>query len=1098
MKPGSDSGLKGVHYPEYFAGVENKLPFPPALNHPSRNAPVSATVYFNLAKPGIYTLKTHLAGAKNLSNILEIDVDGKTLLRESHRGLNSEGRLGDEGVDDDLVLDFKKAGVHSVCLRYSWELLDKWDKTPSMPPKGSPWPEYMRGWYWKRGMISFGPEGISLVPGAKETEFALSKTNRQPEYSMDANVGITEWTGKKLKASISDLPDGAATLRLGFQETALDGPGQRLMDIKINGVTAAKDFDIVKEAGRDLVYITRDFPVVVKDGKLELELTGTKFQASVASIELLRDGKYLLRHNAGWTKDFETYIYRPRFSKNESARAVHCDASKNPKVDMLTYPYKGHNLIPDPGFALKGEQTPLKHWIPTKDLTAKDKVLCDLAAQNSGVSGEMSLDTKTFRGAPSSLKIGKTQGAFGVSPALVQLINPHKTQEYSVWAKADGASGTAKLRVYFLSLDFIRKSLTGRPAAVISHADSDTVTGTGGWTKLSVRGMPPPEASVAVMSIIAENNTEGAFLFDDAEMDGYGAEKLEISGPAHGCHPDGVQKFLVKAESPEKVTYKLTLLDSGKETASGEAVPLGRREYPDRNYFSVEPPAQKTEGRYKLDVAQGSLFASYEFTVSRGVYRDLSEKLLGGLDRKRFSDDVPDNHEPRLDDYSIWEMVPFRFETDREVKVYPKSFSCMGGFHDAGDRIRHWDLLPNICFGAMSAHELLTGSAPGLSKLGGALASNGMDSMLSAQLPDGSFYYADKPYRIDNIPLFGIEKYIRSRRSSPLMAGLFAKAACGLKNTDPAKAEVYRNAALKTYGALLRGWQMSDESLRGIPFNRMIFEPKRLLGSMFLFKLTGEDKYKNEMLDSAKKFMQLIKDKAYLEPGYRNYMEHAGVNERVGLSLDIAWVPVFFLETFPDHPLAPQMKECLKIFAGDIRRLSSLEPWGQAMDLEKPGTVPARWPADRAINYWTMLAFSLARAASLTGDRELLELAERQIRWNLGFNPYDLSLVAGVGKSFSAGGDFYYREQEYYSALLEGRNKWFFDGNVCTGGSFRMGGKQESGPSGYSPMTVYAGHPWEPGGPIGSSEFWQVHAGALAAAAAAMTEAFDKLYPRQK
>ncbi|HPG87477.1 MAG TPA: malectin domain-containing carbohydrate-binding protein, partial [Spirochaetales bacterium] len=70
-----------------------------------------------------------------------------------------------------------------------------------------------------------------------------------PAMASDSMPYETEWFSKEIRARIIDLPDGDCTVRLGFQEVILDSVGERTMDIMINGVCVAEDFDIVKEAG---------------------------------------------------------------------------------------------------------------------------------------------------------------------------------------------------------------------------------------------------------------------------------------------------------------------------------------------------------------------------------------------------------------------------------------------------------------------------------------------------------------------------------------------------------------------------------------------------------------------------------------------------------------------------------------------------------------------------------------------------------------------------------------------------------------------------------------------------------------------------------
>ncbi|MFP6659186.1 MAG: PQQ-binding-like beta-propeller repeat protein, partial [Pirellulales bacterium] len=79
---------------------------------------------------------------------------------------------------------------------------------------------------------------------------------------------------------------GTYTVRLGFSALAADRPGLRVFDVRLNGKTVLKDFDIVKEAGKAHRAVWKEFTVAV-DGNLELDLVTRAGDSAEVQVPLI-------------------------------------------------------------------------------------------------------------------------------------------------------------------------------------------------------------------------------------------------------------------------------------------------------------------------------------------------------------------------------------------------------------------------------------------------------------------------------------------------------------------------------------------------------------------------------------------------------------------------------------------------------------------------------------------------------------------------------------------------------------------------------------------------------------------------------------------
>jgi hypothetical protein len=86
-------------------------------------------------------------------------------------------------------------------------------------------------------------------------------------------------------------PAKTYTVRLHFAELAFDQPGQRKIDVNINGKTLLKDFDIIQATGAPRKAVVKDIPGIVPDDEGNIDVdprpaTGSKVLPAINGIEI--------------------------------------------------------------------------------------------------------------------------------------------------------------------------------------------------------------------------------------------------------------------------------------------------------------------------------------------------------------------------------------------------------------------------------------------------------------------------------------------------------------------------------------------------------------------------------------------------------------------------------------------------------------------------------------------------------------------------------------------------------------------------------------------------------------------------------------------
>jgi fibronectin type 3 domain-containing protein len=106
----------------------------------------------------------------------------------------------------------------------------------------------------------------------------------------------SEWTGGQTTGAAIGarafgfdvaVPNGSYTVRLHFAELNKTAAGQRVFDVQVEGATVLASFDVFAAAGGIDRAVSRDVPVTVTDGNLDIDFLRRVENAKVSAIEII-------------------------------------------------------------------------------------------------------------------------------------------------------------------------------------------------------------------------------------------------------------------------------------------------------------------------------------------------------------------------------------------------------------------------------------------------------------------------------------------------------------------------------------------------------------------------------------------------------------------------------------------------------------------------------------------------------------------------------------------------------------------------------------------------------------------------------------------
>lgn len=222
-------------------------------------------------------------------------------------------------------------------------------------------------------------------------------------------------------------------------------------------------------------------------GLRTIELTARRYGFGTAGIWAFQDFQ---SGQVGASQDVGTY------SAENFYGLIRADGSRKPAATSVQTMFATGAISTD----INGDFTDYANGSPV-----------DWFTQDSA-EGTLSWDASTGHAANGSVKLSDTTGHSSAVPnyqtvPVANLTADGQTVTLSAWAKTASATGKNAINI-----DWFDSSRT-----YVSSSQSAAITGTNGWTKLTVAGTPPSGAVYFQISLQSADNT-GAVWYDDVSV----------------------------------------------------------------------------------------------------------------------------------------------------------------------------------------------------------------------------------------------------------------------------------------------------------------------------------------------------------------------------------------------------------------------------------------------------------------------------------------------------------------------------------------------------------------------------------------------------
>lgn len=455
----------------------------------------------------------------------------------------------------------------------------------------------------------------------------------------------------------------------------------------------------------------------------------------------------------------------------------------------------------------------------------------------------------------------------------------------------------------------------------------------------------------------------------------------------------------------------------------------------------------KAPGKYAIKVGDTTTFPFY---IDDNIWDDSAWRVLNFLFCERCGYPVPGHHGScHTDLHAVWkdQIIPIN-----------------GGWHDAGDMSQQFTQSAEISYSLfqMAATAKKKGDVNLYNRLIEE-AMWGIDLILRARLEDG-YRIAHWGTNLWTDGIIGTDddsgrREVRATNmglENFLCAGIEAYAAMVYED-DVEMIGALKKAAIEDFGFAKERFdkygyeEMFQERVSG--HTRMTSESQYHANASWsasmLYKLTGDKKY----AEDAAKWIKYAIDCQRTEPVggglsgffYRNMQKNSTVHFN-HQSRDYSYMEAILAlcETQPNHPDYSKWVNCAKLYGDFLKAtMKYIAPYGMApsgvYNINEEKADPAefyKWQVgkskDGGDDYIAMLkngvkldkdhylrmfpvwysfkgntACNLAtgKAAALCskilgGDKELKDIAEKQLEWVVGFNPFGQSLIYGEGSSY--------------------------------------------------------------------------------------------------
>ncbi|HID95727.1 MAG TPA: hypothetical protein EYP53_06695 [Candidatus Latescibacteria bacterium] len=458
-----------------------------------------------------------------------------------------------------------------------------------------------------------------------------------------------------------------------------------------------------------------------------------------------------------------------------------------------------------------------------------------------------------------------------------------------------------------------------------------------------------------------------------------------------GYHQEGIKEAIVWTNDHKfSGTFQLIDIEVYEVVYTGELKDGGRHIWGGNNLIADFTTFTRP-GRYKvrLDLkGTDQVIDSITFPIRPAIYFELGRKGAKWYSYQRCGTEVPGWHPPCHTDDGL---------------LNGKPFDATGGWHDGGD-YNKWTHYAHYGLFALAA---IYEDFPERWQAEKGTLPYPLDEMVweaeyicKVQMEDGTLLSAvgvkDDPWFWEGVP----EKEPTRRLSADYGGKSYANttlvgASMG-RLARILRSEGYDEAAVARYIEVAR---RGYERGRGVDFSKVESRTRNeyletqaglLLADIELYKLTDKEDYQADACDRVERILAAQGDQGffYSDLEKKNPYYNAGFYQ---------FALYEFLKANPVTPLKGRIVDSFARWAAFIEPLAGLSNFGQIGGLAEDGSRRNLHRGTGSI-YITSAGWAMATAAMLLGSKDYLPIAERQIQWIVGYNPTEISLMAGVGQ----------------------------------------------------------------------------------------------------
>lgn len=461
-----------------------------------------------------------------------------------------------------------------------------------------------------------------------------------------------------------------------------------------------------------------------------------------------------------------------------------------------------------------------------------------------------------------------------------------------------------------------------------------------------------------------------------------------------GYHPKGIKQAIIWTNREKlKGFFQLIDVEVYKVVYEGELKEAGNHIWGGNNLVADFTDFTQT-GRYRIRPrleGTSEVLDSFTFPIKSALYLHLAEKGAGWYYYQRCGVEIPGWHPPCHTDDALLDGKPY---------------DATGGWHDGGD-YNKWSHYAHYGILALTTLYEEFPEGWGGQELPAPLEESVWEAeyLCKVQREDGVLLSAvggrEDPWYWEGVPEkeptrrlsaeYGGESYA----ATTLVGASMARLARMLKSLNYPEEKV-RKYIRVAYRAYRRTYDLDFSRVPSPRFKNDYLETQAglLLMDIEFYKLTREEKYHTDAQKRVQMILAAQDEKGLFYSDYQKTNPNSLHRYRDKFHQLALYE---FVRVNPESPFRAAILDSFAKWAALVKPFTELSPFGQVGGLDKDGN-PRNLPQGTCNASIASTAWAMATAAILLEEREYLKIAERQIHWILGYNPLEVSMMAGVGR----------------------------------------------------------------------------------------------------